>query len=88
MNGKKAKVLRRLASLTPEAQELRSYHGVENTLRNREVKNYLGEVVYRYRTATYKLNAGARLMYKMLKKAYKSQGSANLKPLTTVLPTT
>jgi len=80
MNQKKAKLLRKLAALTPKAQELRSYHGVENTVRIREVKNLMGEVVYKYQTATYKLNAGARLMYKMLKKAYKLQGSSNSKP--------
>jgi hypothetical protein len=71
MNGKKAKILRGLAGVKPEAQENRSYHGVESNMRNRILKDPLGNVVHRFTTTTYQLNAGPRVLYKMLKKAHK-----------------
>ena len=71
MNGRKAKFLRGQAGVKPESQENRSYHGVESTMRNRVLKDHLGNVVHRFTTATYELNAGPRVLYKMFKKAHK-----------------
>ena len=70
MNGKKAKNLRKLAGTV--VGEKVSYFGDPKTVKHKEVKNLLGEVVYQYRTATYKLNACARVAYKMLKANYLS----------------
>lgn len=70
MNGKKARLFRALASVTPETQANRSYHGVEHTVRNRVVKDPLGKIISRIRTATYKMNPCARVVYKALKAGY------------------
>ena len=72
MNGQKAKILRGLAAVTKKSQENRMYHGVESTMRNRVLKDPLGNVVHKFTTATYQLNAGPRVLYKMLKKAHKA----------------
>lgn len=72
MNGTRAKMLRGLAAVTKESQKDRSYHGVKATVRNKVVRDTkLGFITHEFTTATYKLNAGPRLMYKMLKKAFK-----------------
>ena len=69
MNGKKAKMLRKLAGVV--TGEPRKYFGVENTIRNKEVLNNItGEVLVRYQTATYQLHEGSRILYKMLKRNY------------------
>ena len=75
MNGKKAKVLRKLAALGVKSNENRnrSYHGVEHTVRKHELKDLLGKVTHRFQTATYELDAGARVMYNILKKNYLSK---------------
>lgn len=70
MRGSKAKKLRRLAGVkTGEPVE---YFGQEHTIRNREIKNVLGEVTHTYRTATHMLKRCPRVMYKMMKQASKS----------------
>lgn len=78
MNGRKAKQLRALAGVNSDNQEKRSYHGVKHTVRNKVLNHPtllspegLPVVTARYRTATYALNQGARLINKMLKKSYK-----------------
>mgnify|MGYP003652407722 CR=1 FL=1 len=70
MNGKKAKLLRSLASVKSSDEQL--YIAVEHTLRNKQIKNALGEVTHNYRTGTLKLKEGSRILYKMLKKNYLS----------------
>lgn len=70
MNGKKAKMLRGLAGVNKQSQDARTYHGAEHTVRNKVIKDFAGEVTHRFRTATYQMNANARVMYKMLKKQY------------------
>ncbi len=79
MNGRKSKMLRGLAGVNRQNRNSRSYHGVEHTMREKEVTHpfALGEdglplVLFRHTTATYALNQGARLLNKMLKKQYKS----------------
>ena len=72
MNGMKAKMLRALAG---GSQTDRSYHGTnvrEKSINHPTQLNADGTpmVLFRYRTATYKLNQGARLLNKMLKKNY------------------
>lgn len=72
MNGKKAKMLRGLAggkAASDSGQQ--SYFREGHTERRKEVKNLMGEVVHVFQTATFKLNAGPRVMYKMFKKHYK-----------------
>tara|TARA_R110000737_G_scaffold37736_4_gene57605 strand:- start:1145 stop:1357 length:213 start_codon:yes stop_codon:yes gene_type:complete len=69
MNGSKAKKLRGLAAVTKETQENRTYHADSNTVRTKNVKGADGAILWSYKTATLKLDAGARLLYKMLKKA-------------------
>ena len=77
MNGKKAKLLRGLAAVNKANQELRQYHGDPKTARSKEIfhPSLIGSDGKRaslgtHTTHTYKLNAGARLMYKKLKKNY------------------
>lgn len=79
MNGRKAKLLRGLAHVNKESRKNTSYHGVESTVRQKQVTdpnniNADGTqvVLLRYTTATYALNEGARLLNKLLKKNYKS----------------
>lgn len=86
MNGRKAKLFRSLAAVTKEEQENRSYHGEKSTVRTKEVlhpnkldTNGKPLVLAKYQTATYKLNAGPRLLYKMLKKQYKKAMQSNNK---------
>lgn len=77
MNGKKAKMLRKLAGVSKDNCQNRSYHGIESTVRVKEVTHphLTGTdgkplVIARHRTATYALNQGARLLNKVLKKNY------------------
>lgn len=67
MNGRKAKLLRKLSSYKPSDTE--TYHGVEDTVRDREVRDMSGKVTYKHTTGTYQRNSSARTMYQMLKKA-------------------
>ena len=78
MNGKKAKLLRKLAGVTK--QDTRSYYGVMSTVRNKEVTHpHLLDsagnpiVLFRYTTVAYALNQGVRLLYKKLKRDYKNK---------------
>ena len=77
MNGKKAKLFRRLAGVTCETQENRSYEQVKGTLRKVKIfhptsldahgkKKVLGIM----QTCTIKLTDGARTMNKLLKRDY------------------
>jgi hypothetical protein len=74
MNGKKAKLLRRLAGVTSKTQKSRSYSGVERTARvrtHKEVNLTTGkeEVVSKITTHTYQLNPSTRKLYKAMKKS-------------------
>lgn len=77
MNGKKAKLFRRLAAVTRETQGRRSYEQVKRTLRKIKVfhptsldahgkKKVIGVV----QTCTIKLTDGARTMNNLLKRDY------------------
>jgi hypothetical protein len=68
MNGKKAKALRRLAAVERHNQ---AYYEDQRTAKLKQHKNLAGEVVFAFKTATIKLKAGSRVMYKMLKKQFK-----------------
>lgn len=77
MNGKKAKMLRGLAAVNSANQSVRKYHGDPKTARTKEVLHpfKLGAdgappKLGTHTTHTYKLNAGARVMYKKLKANY------------------
>lgn len=70
MNGKKAKTLQRLAGVQKDEKAHRTYYQQEHTIRNRKVKNLLGQVVAQVQTATLKLESGARVAYKIMKKAH------------------
>lgn len=83
MNGKKAKLFRKLAGVTSQTQETRKYFGEKHTVRNKTVdhptllnEDGTKQVIARFRTATYKLVEGPRLLNKMLKKQYKQHMSA------------
>ena len=71
MNGRNAKRLRKVASVTRASQESRTYRGIESTLRKKVHKNLEGEIVSFIMTSTYRLNPSPRLLYKQLKSAYK-----------------
>ncbi len=77
MNGKQAKKLRKLAGVTKENRDSRSYVGtnvskkVAHRLISLSVDDGKPVVVARYQTATYVLNQSARKLYKQLKKAFK-----------------
>lgn len=68
MNGRKARALRKLAGVTNVTQANRKYHPIEHTIRIREVKDPMGEVIARLRTGTLQLDADVRVIYKKLKK--------------------
>lgn len=72
MRGQTAKKLRRLAGFIPS--EVRSTHGVVNTVRTTPVKDLAGNVIYQCRTITQELDACPRVMYNMLKKTFKRPG--------------
>ena len=69
MNGRKAKMLRRLAGVN--AKETQQYTTIKHTQRNREFKNLLGETIGRITTGTLQLASGPRALYKFMKKGYK-----------------
>ncbi len=78
MNGKKAKLFRRLAGVNKQTRQDVSYHGVEHTVRKKAIEhpfelNADGSPVIlgHYQTASYALNQGPRLLVKILKKQYK-----------------
>ena len=77
MNGKKSKMFRALAGVNKETRQNVSYHGVQSTVKVKEILHPTDidehgnpVVLGRYQTASYALNQGARLLNKMLKRAY------------------
>lgn len=71
MNGKKAKMLRRLAGVNTSDTIPQQYTVIKHTQRNREFKNLLGETIGRVATGTLQLASGSRALYKFMKKGYK-----------------
>jgi hypothetical protein len=69
MNGKKAKLLRGLAGVSLDMPP--RYKDVAHTLRNREVRDFAGDVKGRYQTVTKALDACPRHVYKIMKKMYR-----------------
>tara|TARA_R110000850_G_scaffold30622_1_gene84115 strand:- start:179 stop:391 length:213 start_codon:yes stop_codon:yes gene_type:complete len=69
MNGSKAKLLRKLAGVGKENGQAQGYHKDSTTVKTKSVKDIAGKHVWSYQTATIKLDAGSRLLYKKLKKA-------------------
>jgi len=66
MNGKRAKILRKLAGVSKGIEQ--TYSEDSSTVKKVSVKNLAGDIVFVYRTVTLKLAAGPRTMYKLLKK--------------------
>lgn len=88
MNGKKAKMLRKLAGVTKQNRDSHKYFGEESTVRTKEITHpsALGAdgkplVLGKYSTVSYKLHEGARLLNKMLKRDY-TRNSKFLRPVT------
>lgn len=78
MNGRKAKQLRRLAGVTKENRDSRSYAGENVRIKEVTHPTFLNPdgtplVTHRYQTATYVLNQSCRKLYKQLKKACKQK---------------
>lgn len=70
MNGKKAKLLRKLATGQHDFQPTQ-YGAVEGSQRRRQVKNEMGAVIATLNTATIQMVAGTRYLNKKLKAMYK-----------------
>ncbi len=74
MNGKKSRLLRSLAGPKQET----GYHGVQHTIRNKEIKvpvtqadgSMIEKVVASVQTATWRMSQGPRLLNKILKRKY------------------
>ena len=85
MNGRKSKMIRKLAGVTKETQDARKYFGEKSSVRNKVVHHprYLGTdgrpmVVAKHTTATYKLHQNPRVLAKMLKSHYKKTKGVGL----------
>lgn len=73
MNGKKARLLRKLAQTANVEKHMDKtvYQEIPETARQRQVTDLNGDVLFTYRTVTMRISAGPRFVYKALKKMYK-----------------
>lgn len=75
MNGSKAKSLRGLAGVQKGENDSRVYGHIKHTVRIKQAKDFLGNIVATVKTATLVLDpqkSGERGLYKTIKRGYKS----------------
>ena len=70
MNGKKAKLLRKLAG-NGEVQDTK-YDVIQSTRRKKTTKDHFGNTIGHFTTGTLRVVAGTRYVNKSLKKMYNS----------------